>query len=518
MQRSVRRAWIAGLSAAAAGVLVAGCAGTPAPRPRVEDASVRDAVDPPRPAADDWRPPVPRRVERTSQPRNDRETSHREASRRPGEPTPPRDEPSRPPVEGSRPPAPERVTKRGGRPPAKPRDHRHPTDPPSRPRPPGQDADCPEPDVLTEQADLVQAAATRPSPVPPGFAGLALSAPECRIDLWWNGPVPSSVVAAIEPIDGLDGVHVATHDAAYSAAELAAAANALTTQRFVTLPDRAPVVAALDAVTPRHDGAGIDVEVSLERGATGARLTERIATSLAERAGVPVFVEVVATPPAALDQLDDPRPSSSPRGDRSYHPIPGRPGAFAACTTGFGVRAPDGEGHWVLTADHCTSGADGPALDGSHEPIGAVTEHRPALDSTRIAVDDTGGDAVARGVAANYPGKSVCQGGATSGEVCDLVIRQVDRRQWSEALGTYVRDVVEAERTNGGRAARPGDSGASVYRITSAGDVEAQGILVMGHTAELPGSPIDTIYYVDIRALLDEWDAELDGAPHPTDA
>jgi hypothetical protein len=39
----------------------------------------------------------------------------------------------------------------------------------------------------------------------------------------------------------------------------------------------------------------------------------------------------------------------------------------------------------------------------------------------------------------------VCQSGATSGEICDLVIQELDRRQWSNQLGLYVRDVVQAE-------------------------------------------------------------------------
>jgi hypothetical protein len=541
MQRRVRTAWIAGL---AAGLLAAGCAGTPAPRPSVEDATENEAVDIPRHGGDERRRhSIPRRVERTSQRQDDPEPARDE----PGAPIPPADEPAPPtasPGEIAEAPSPARGRTPGEAPRARPRDDR---DLPPAPA-------CPDPEVVTAQADLVHAAATRSGR---GFAGLALSAADCRIDLWWEGPVPPTVVTAV----AAEGVHVVTHDAAHSAAELATAADALTAERLVTLPGSAPVTVAVEAVTPRHDGAGIDVEISADPG-----LAERVAASLTEHAGVPVFVEVVADPPVALDG-DEPHPHPAP-GERSYHPVPGRPGAFVACTTGFDVRDRHGE-RWLLTADHCTAGADGPAFDSAHAPIGDVTEHQPTLDSTRIPLAATGtptdadartgtaavadahagevadadtvidaeagsgtvassgmvadvdagtgvgagvgGDrGLGRGAGANYVGKRVCQGGATSGEVCDLVIRQVGRRQWSEPLGTYVREVVQAEHADGAQAARPGDSGAPVYRMSSTGEVEAHGILVMGHTRSLLDSPVDTIYYVDIRALLAEWNVELD--------
>jgi len=486
MQRRVRTAWIAGL---AAGLLAAGCAGTPAPRPSVEDATADEevVVDVPRQGGDDRRrPTVPRRVERTSQRQDDPEPA-------PDEPTSPADEPAppstAPPREIAEGPSPVRGSTPAEAPRARPRDE------PDVPA-------CPDPEVVTAQADLVHAAAIRSGP---GFAGLALSAADCRIDLWWDGPVPPTV----ENVSPLEDVHVVTHDAAYSADELATGADTLTAERFVTLPGPAPVTVAVEAVTPRHDGAGIDVEISADPGPA-----ERVAASLTEHAGVPVFVEVVADPPVALGG-DEPGPSPAP-GERSYHPVPGHPEAFVACTTGFGVHDRHGNGRWLLTADHCTAGADGPAFDGTHTPIGDVTEHLPTLDSARIplapatASSDRG---VGRGTGANYAGKTVCQGGATSGEVCDLVIRQVERRQWSEPSETYVRAVVRAEHAGGAQAARPGDSGAPVYRTSSTGEIEAHGILVMGHTRNLLDSPVDTIYYVDIRALLAEWHVELDFGP-----
>ena len=318
---------------------------------------------------------------------------------------------------------------------------------------------------LVHAAEVIQAEVDRGTDR--GFAGIVLE--EDHVALWWKGRVPADIRAAVAAAEKRAPVEI--ERAAYSNAELRAAAEAIEARKAPTSPVHAVKIPA--------DGSGLVL------GTTEAAAT-RTLTALVD---VPVRT-VVEEPLAPVSRQND----SPPWKGGATIVLGG-----AACTSGFSVRNGNND-RFLLTAGHC--GNPGTRVtDPTGEYIGTVGAKHADHDLLLIPTGNVtaqqyvgGGDSnttvPVRGWGDVFTGEILCQSGVTSaretgGPVCNIKVLffYADRE-----------DLVEGEQMDGRPAARPGDSGGPVYGPSSAGGVIAKGTVTRTAGARIGFQDFRTAY------------------------
>jgi hypothetical protein len=287
-----------------------------------------------------------------------------------------------------------------------------------------------------------------------GYAGIVLE--DSRVVLWWKGGLPSAMARVVAQASRT--APVAVRPAAYSIAELRAAASALQAQRPVGRD------AVLRGIKLQPDGSGLIV--------VRDRAAHRSSYPALPAVGVPVTV-VDEAPLETVSRDDDWAPWKG--GATNVNTDQG-----TACTAGFGVHGPGG-GSYILTAAHC--GQQGQRIqDGAGEYIGNVGPRHQDHDVELIPTYQVDGYvyvgsptdnvvAPVEGWGWTFVGEYLCQSGVTSsrhlgGPVCNLKVLFY----WADR-----EDLVEAEQTEGRNAARPGDSGGPIYSVSGSGKLIAKG-------------------------------------------
>ena len=285
------------------------------------------------------------------------------------------------------------------------------------------------------------------------FAGIVLD--ERSVTLWWKGRVPTPIAAVVQRVSRRVPVRVAP--AAHSQTELTTAA--LKIQAWL---DANPG-SGIHGVKSPGDGSGL---VLAAHPGAGTRATADAAV-LGERVGVPLTVRH-EEPMRPVSRQNDSPPWKG--GARTWNQT-----ANTLCTSGFGVRDSSNQ-RYLLTAEHC--GQPGHRIaDGTGEFIGNVSRGHddhdiaviPTTSTARMYVGGGDSNTTAEVTAWGhvFVGQYLCQSGvssaqATGGPVCNLKVVFF----WQDA-----EDLVEAEQTEGLTAARPGDSGGSVYSSAPGGVV-----------------------------------------------
>ncbi|ADB33507.1 hypothetical protein Kfla_4477 [Kribbella flavida DSM 17836] len=303
---------------------------------------------------------------------------------------------------------------------------------------------------LVEAAEKIRAAVD--DGAHPGFAGIVLE--DDHVTLWWKGRVPPALTAVVARVSRAVPVRVAA--AAHSRAEIAAAAAKVRAWLH------ANPGTGIHGVKSAGDGSGL---VLAARPGSTARSTG--IAPLRAAAGVPVSVRQ-EEPMTEVSRQDDAPPWSG--GTRTWNQTAG-----TLCTSGFGVRD-SANRRYILTAEHC--GQVGSRItDRTGELIGTTSRGHddhdiglvPASSGNTMYVG--GGNSNTKvpvtGWGHVFVGQYLCQSGvssaeATGGPVCNLKVIFF----WQDR-----EDLVEAEQTQGLTAARPGDSGGSVYSTASGGVV-----------------------------------------------
>lgn len=318
---------------------------------------------------------------------------------------------------------------------------------------------------LVHAAEVIQAEVDRGAGH--GFAGIVLE--EDHVALWWKGRVPADIRGAVAAAEKRAPVEI--ERAAYSNAELRAAAEAIEARKAPTSPVHAVKIPA--------DGSGLVL------GTTEAAAT-RALTALVD---VPVRT-VIEEPLAPVSRQND-----SPPWKGGATIVLGN----AACTSGFSVRNGNND-RFLLTAGHC--GNPGTRVtDPTGEYIGTVGAKHADHDLLLIPAGNVtaqqyvgGGDSnttvPVRGWGDVFTGEILCQSGVTSaretgGPVCNIKVLffYADRE-----------DLVEGEQMDGRPAARPGDSGGPVYGPSSAGGVIAKGTVTRTAGARIGFQDFRTAY------------------------
>ncbi|MFC5464998.1 S1 family peptidase [Lederbergia graminis] len=139
----------------------------------------------------------------------------------------------------------------------------------------------------------------------------------------------------------------------------------------------------------------------------------------------------------------------------------------ALCTSGFPVH--DSNNEYLLTAGHCFT--EGLAVYNSSTYMGFISDRdftNYGLDTELIDVNGGSSDLIWIGSATNPViaqvtgattspvGYEVCQSGALSGEICDLVIKD---NNLCVDFGVLLCDLVKTQHQYGNTAGQPGDSG-----------------------------------------------------------
>lgn len=299
-----------------------------------------------------------------------------------------------------------------------------------------------------------------------GYAGIVLG--DAEVTLWWKGRLPRPVAAAVDRLSRRVEVEVAP--AAHSEAEIRAAAGEIRAWL------EANPGSGFHGIKSPGDGSGLVLAAH-----PGAEF--RAATGLAAldgRVDVPLTVRY-EEPMAEVSRKDDSPPWWG--GARTWNQTAG-----SLCTSGFGVRDAANR-RYLLTAEHC--GQVGHRIaDGAGQFIGNVgaghDDHDIGLVPTSsenfmyVGGGDSNTGVPVTGWGHVFVGQHLCQSGVTSAEatggpVCNLkVIFFYQDRE----------DLVEAEQTQGQTAARPGDSGGSVYS-SAPGGVVANGTVTRAGGARL---------------------------------
>lgn len=317
---------------------------------------------------------------------------------------------------------------------------------------------------LVEAAEAVYAEVVRTSS--PGYAGIVLG--EGEVTLWWKGAVPDSVAAVVGRQSRRTPVKIAR--AGHTEAELAAAAREIRTWLGAN-PD-----SGFHGVKSPGDGSGL---VLAAHPAAGVQASASL-MALSGRVDVPLSVRH-EEPLRDVSRQDDSPPWWG--GARTWNQTAG-----SLCTSGFGVRDAANR-RYLLTAEHC--GQVGHRItDGKGEFIGNVSAGHDDHDIGLVPANSenvmyVGGGDSNTGVGVVgwghvFVGQYLCQSGVTSagatgGPVCDLKVVFF----WQDR-----EDLVEAEQAQGQTAARPGDSGGSVYSNGSGG-VVANGTVTRAGGARL---------------------------------
>ncbi|MFD9909242.1 S1 family peptidase [Streptomyces sp. NPDC059063] len=317
---------------------------------------------------------------------------------------------------------------------------------------------------MAAQRPLVAAAGTLRSAVErghyDGYAGIVLE--DKKVALWWQGPLPSSMRAAVARAEKKAPVRIAR--APHSLKELGASRTKV--EAWLKRDANAPAA----RVKVPSDGSGLVLAV--DKGDGKAR-----AFGAAQLPDVDVPVKVVREEaPKQVSREDDWAPWSGGARIRNGNSM---------CSSGFGVR--DGANNrYVLTAAHCGRTGDR-ITDAKGEFIGTFGARNELHDVALIPtsnVDDqiyVGGshDNAVRTVDGwdwSFVGEYLCQSGATSawetgGPVCNLKVEYVDGNR---------NDTTEVRQMDGLTAVRGGDSGGPVYTTSASGGVIAKGTMTWG--------------------------------------
>jgi hypothetical protein len=165
----------------------------------------------------------------------------------------------------------------------------------------------------------------------------------------------------------------------------------------------------------------------------------------------------------------------------------------AGCSSGFAVTS--GGVNYLLTAGHCGRPGGGWYNGDRSRFIGTATRENVAHDlllvptsaAGRIYDGGVGVGEFSKGVVGwdwAIPGEYVCQSGSVSGAVCG--IRNTNSFQYTlcdtDPYGNYecYSDLILAQKTDGGLAARHGDSGGPVFTLSGTSNVVAKGTITGG--------------------------------------
>ena len=309
---------------------------------------------------------------------------------------------------------------------------------------------------LTRAAHVVREAAERAGDS--GFTSISLGKGE--VVLHWKGRVTAAVNRAVEQARKTAPVRV--QPAAFSLRELQRARDGYA---------EALTKGVVNAVRIRLDGSGLIV-------GTDPR------ASLAARGALPatgVPTQVTSEPAAVFEsRLDD-----GPPWYGAARIINRETGS--ACSTGFGVTSPSGQG--ILTAGHCgrvggsfTDGVDDFTANATLEDIGHDLLFIPASAGYRIYDGGVGTGEFTKMVQGwdwVFSGEALCRSGITTGAVCGFdILAMTSTLCGIDAYGNRecYNDLIEARPPAG--VATPsanGDSGGPWFAITGCCDVIAKG-------------------------------------------
>ena len=341
-----------------------------------------------------------------------------------------------------------------------------------------------------------------------GFAGVVASPLKRSIQVWWKGPLPSSVQRVLAEVRS--SIHVDVYAAKHSAAETRAAID-----RISKIAGSA--ADGLASLEPRFDGGGVRVSVTGD--APAAELTA---------AAGGVAVETVRV--AGKQRPTAPRYNDSPR----YY-AGGQWGVrnrSTFCSTGFGVL--HGGVSRLLSAGHCgyvgMEAVDGGGLQS--DVMGNVIRKYTGLDSMIIDARSMGRmfdgnyyTTFYKPVVGTYdavPGNLLCSSGAFSGTICGLTVLSYAEQIRVESPPGTVFTVYYAQRVRAanGPVWGNGDSGGPVFGLASnPAQVLAVGIItsgVAGTDTWCQGVPAAGTracsqegHYVRIQQILGHWGATL---------
>jgi hypothetical protein len=378
-------------------------------------------------------------------------------------------------------------------------------------------------EAVVDASDLVGGA---------GFAGVTLEVEECKIHVYWDGPLPPIVAAVVEDLRESMQVDVHTEDR-YTHAELSAVAAELIHSSY--RGNQAGV--NVTEVSVRPEGTLVDVKVwplpavpPVDPALAAAR-----AQQLWQSAGLPVLVG--AEPPAPLTSrwIDQ-----SPWIAGALHDSAGY---GAVCSTGWPLGRESNtppEPRYLLVAAHCATAAYGTPVGKDARVIGRIWGRTQALDAALVEVtrpdrvspatwDGSVHDLVAPfGVnddheffkeiadwSKTFAGQRLCTSGALTGVHCDIRVLLPDVSYKNE-IGWTVTGSATARQDDGLVAIGAGDSGGPVFSLTD-GDsrVIAVGMIAAGRagfTVDCAGHPTTDCYkrfrYTRLEAIRANWNVK----------
>ncbi|MER7849323.1 hypothetical protein ABTZ03_35915 [Kitasatospora sp. NPDC096077] len=318
-----------------------------------------------------------------------------------------------------------------------------------------------------------------------GFTSVVFRPEDHALDLFWKGPVPAPVKAAVDawrpgarakaahnPVGPVSPEYdVRYRSAAYSKTELEQAIG-----RFVAAVGHD--VREWSTVGPAADGSGLRLTYRPEA-------TKRLAPAGSPASAYEKRAEEIAGMPVHPEVGTVPVPT---RGTRRSDAAPWTPGATlrvsgnSECSTG--VPGWVGGKRVLLTAAHCQS--SGTVYNGQRT-VGEITAFDHALDVAVITTGqapearfyngawDSGDSRPLYGPARLDQGHSTCFSGATSGFHCEL---EVTRTGMSTADGRT--DLTEVRSRSGGIAVAQGDSGGPVVANPQGDAMAPVGVIVAG--------------------------------------
>jgi len=372
------------------------------------------------------------------------------------------------------------------------------------------------PNLYERQIPLLHAANhihdTARGPVGPGYAGITIDVPDCRVDVYWKGLLPFPVAAVVAIYDGPINVEVHT-DAPFEGAELDPQADRLIGDP--ALAQAAGIV--LVRVGRPQQGTGVTAGVlATEPPPDLAAAESFLSTVLA----VPVDLTIEAPFELAARHND-----ASPwyTGGRIKVEV-GRD-RFVNCSTGWGIKVGRDEAPHMLTAAHCGAKGDKVHNGDRSRQLGTLAERDVALDSAIIDVVSASPRMFTGRPTSNTSlpiekaievkvGAFVCDSGASTGQNCDIEVDAVNERIPTDV--GMVRTTTTAHKERTGIANGKGDSGGPVYLpVEKETKVQAVGIMVAGRNEVACRRDDDTtkcfrrMAFVPVAPLLTQWDATL---------
>lgn len=355
-----------------------------------------------------------------------------------------------------------------------------------------------------------------------GYSGLKIDVDRAALDLYWVGDIPSNVR---EIISDTHATRVEVHPATWTLFEMQDASRTLINERARAFPKG--VVVTLTG--PRISGDGVNLEYWVTAGAVEAKQVGDAARQLVD---IPVKVEEVSGPSTPLSRQN---PSSPYKGGAGYTDNPG-----GHCSVGFGVTGNNSGDPFLLSAYHCFYPSQS-TVNFTKPKTGAVygnwtttaTRNSPDFDATLLrptSGTSAAGQVITGGVDSttvaditgqgfNTPGEQVCLSGGNSGTHCTgfYVIEKNNFTAYG-ADGTVLSSVVRGGNTTGAVLAVGGDSGGSIYYLSSSRT--ARGILSQGWpgyqescsntvTWTSTSKCFSRVYWVGVTSILDELNVSL---------